>query len=443
MADIAPFKGILYNAKQIGNIADVVTPPYDVITESGREAFYRRHPHNAIRLDKNKPEPTDTEIHNVHTRAAACFRDWQNKNILVRDAEPALYLTSVRFRANGRENTRLGLIARVRLEPFEKGIILPHEKTFSKVKTDRLALIKSCHANFSQVFSVFADTGGVLNMLKETVVNTVPMFSFDDDNGHHHLMWRITNPQVHAYVKQALTDCRLYIADGHHRYETALNYRKWRQQQDPEIDKDHPAGFIMMYLADMNDPGLIILPSHRLVSAIPASVQQGFIRQAASWFDIASFPFDPAPSESCLEVLEDAMQTMPHEHKFGVFIKDLSHFYVLSLKPGIMASVLERHVPAPLLELDVTILTHLILFKLLGLDEALLDNEQKIAFTSRKIDAVTAVSQGKCDMSFILNPTTNAQVRMIAENGLVMPRKSTYYYPKALTGLVMNTLWED
>jgi uncharacterized protein (DUF1015 family) len=443
MADIVPFKGILYNVERIGSIADVVTPPYDVITESGRDAFYRRHPNNAIRLDKNKPEPTDTEHHNAHTRAAACFQDWQNKNILLRDAEPALYLTSVRFISNGRKYTRLGLVARVRLEPFEKGIILPHEKTFSKVKTDRLALIKSCHANFSQVFSIFVDAGGVLRMLGKAVADTAPVFSVDDDAGHHHMMWRITDPELHAAANQSLKDCRLYIADGHHRYETALNYRKWRQQQDPKMDKDHPAGFIMMYLADMNDPGLIILPAHRLVSAIPASVQREFISRAASWFDIATFPFDPARPESCLDVLDRAMNTTRHEHKFGVFIKDLPHFYVLSLKPGVMTSALEHHVPEPLLELDVTILTQLILFKLLGLDESLLDNEQKIAFTSRKIDAATAASQGKCDMSFILNPTTNAQVRMIAENGLVMPRKSTYYYPKALTGLVMNTLWED
>ncbi len=440
MADILPFKGVLYNTERVGNIADVVTPPYDVIPETDQAAFYIRHPNNVIRLDKNSAAPTDTEADNPHTRAAACFRAWQDERILIRDADPALYLTSVRFTVNGREHARLGLVARVKLEPFEKGIILPHEKTFSKVKTDRLALIKACHANFSQVFSVFSDHAGVLDMLRASTVNQAPVFAFDDDDGHQHRMWRITDPGLHDQVHRFLMESRLFIADGHHRYETALNYRDWRKQQDPDMNAAHPANFIMMYLADMTDPGLIILPAHRLVSDLPASVQHDFIDRARTWFDVADFPFDRSRPETCLADLGRAMNTEPGRHKFGVFIKDASIFYVLDLKPGVMASVFGNRIPAPLLELDVTVLTHLILFELLGMDEAMLDNEKKIAFTSRNIDAFSIVSQGKCDMAFMLNPTTNAQVRTVAESGLIMPRKSTYYYPKAITGLVLNTL---
>jgi uncharacterized protein (DUF1015 family) len=443
MADIVPFKGILYNTEKIGDIADVVTPPYDVISESGQEAFYHRHPNNVIRLDKNRAEPDDTEIDNVHTRAAACFRDWQEDKILVRDPEPALYLTSVRFAANGWENTRLGLIARVRLEPFDTGMILPHEKTFSKVKTDRLALIKACHANFSQVFSIFSDSDDVLGMLGTATAKIPPVFSFDDDEGHHHRMWRITDSKLHDQVNQTLKERRLYIADGHHRYETALNYLAWRKQQHPSMDNAHPANFIMMYLAAMEDPGLIILPAHRLVSEIPTSVQHDFIDRAGAWFDIAAFPFDPARPETSMAVLDRAMKAKPGGHKFGVFIKNAPDFYVLDLKPGVMASVFGHRIPAPLLELDVTVLTHLIFFELLGLDETMLDNENKIAFTSRDSDALSAVSRKKCDMAFMLNPTTNDQVKTIAESGLIMPRKSTFFYPKAITGLVMNTLRDD
>lgn len=443
MADILPFKGVLYNTKKIGHIADVVTPPYDVIPETDQAAFYLRHPHNVIRLDKNRAAPTDTETDNPHTRAAACFREWRDEGILIRDAVPALYLTSVRFTVKGREYTRLGLVARVRLEPFEKGIILPHEKTFSKVKTDRLALIKACHANFSQVFSVFSDHAGVLDMLRASTATQAPVFAFDDDDGHHHRMWRITDPRLHDQVRRSLMETRLFIADGHHRYETALNYRKWRKQQDPGMTENHPADFIMMYLADMTDPGLIILPAHRLVSDLPASVPHGFIDGARNWFDIADFPFDRSRPETCLADLGRVMNAEPGRHKFGVFIKDTSVFYVMDLKPGVMTSVFGNRIPAPLLELDVTVLTNLILFELLGMDEAMLDNEKKIAFTSRDIDALSSVSRGKCDMAFMLNPTTNAQVRTVAESGLIMPRKSTYYYPKAITGLVFNTLSDD
>ena len=443
MVDILPFKGVLYNMEKVGDIADVVTPPYDVISETGQAAFYRRHPNNVIRLDKNRAEPTDTEADNPHARAAVCFQDWQNEKILIRDADPALYLTSVRFTVNGREKTRMGLIARVRLEPFEKGVILPHEKTFSKVKTDRLALIQACHANFSQVFSIFADHQGVLDMLGAATQNQAPVYGFNDDDGHYHQMWRITDPRLHDQVNQALAESRLFIADGHHRYQTALNYRNWRKQQEPDMDQDHPANFIMMYLADMGDPGLIILPAHRLVSDIPASVQRDFIDKAGACFDITAFPFDPTRPEKSIVDLKRAMTAEPGRHKFGVLIKDASVFYLLDLKAGVMTDVFGSRLPAPLLDLDVTILTHLILFKLLGMDEAMLDNEKKIAFTSRDMDALSIVSKGKCDMAFMLNPTTNDQVRTVAESGLIMPRKSTFYYPKAITGLVINTLVDD
>ena len=227
MAEITPFRGILYNTEKIKNISDVVTPPYDVISDQERDAFYERHPNSVVRLDKGKPAETDTDQDNPHTRASAYFQDWVKDDILAEDAEPALYLTAVEFNVSDKPVTRFGLITRVRLEPFDKGIVLPHETTFSKVKTERLELIKACKANFSQIFSIFSDQTNILGLLKDSINDMPPVFDFKDDAGHRHQLWRITDPAILQKTSDAFNDKKLFIADGHHRYETALNYRKW------------------------------------------------------------------------------------------------------------------------------------------------------------------------------------------------------------------------
>jgi len=325
---------------------------------------------------------------------------------------------------------------------FEKGIILPHEQTFSKVKFERLELMKACHANFSQVFSVFSDRSKVIDSLKAAVARTTPVFDFTCDDGLHHRLWRITDPAVHQRASEGLKDKRLFIADGHHRYETALNYRKWRKQQNPNLDSTHPAHYTMMYLCAMEDPGLIILPTHRLVSDIPDGSRNAFIKKAGAYFDIASFPFEPADPGAVQNILKTRMRTGPGEHKFGVFIKGCSEFYILTLKPGVMDQISDNTIKPPLKKLDVTVLTRLIFIRILGFDDAALDNEKKIQFRSHDREAIAAFAAGEYDMAFILNPTANAQVREVAAKGLTMPRKSTYYYPKVLTGLVMSNLNE-
>jgi uncharacterized protein (DUF1015 family) len=269
-----------------------------------------------------------------------------------------------------------------------------------------------------------------------------PVFDFSDDSGHRHKLWRIDDPKILKRVSDGFKERRLFIADGHHRYETALNYRQWRYQQEPELPPEHPSNYIMMYLCPVQDPGLIILPAHRLLADIPRPVRSDFLHKTKAYFNIRTFPVDVDETDKMLETLRDAMKPRPGENKIGLIIKDHPEILILSLKPGIMTQFFEKTIDAPLRELDVTVLTRLILIHLLGFTEEMLDSEERISFTSRDRDAVTAVIKGPCDMAFILNPTTNDQVRKIAEQGLTMPRKSTYYYPKAITGMVMNTLME-
>ncbi|MBC2715026.1 MAG: DUF1015 domain-containing protein [Desulfobacteraceae bacterium] len=440
MAEIIPFQGILYNTEKIKKISDVVTPPYDVISVKERDAFYERHPNSVVRLDKGKATETDTDQDNPHTRAAAYFQNWLKDKILVEDSDPALYLTAVEFNVSDKPVTRFGLIARVRLEPFDKGIVLPHEKTFSKVKTERLELIKACHANFSQIFSIFSDQTNILGLLTSCVENMAPVFDFKDDAGHRHQLWRITDPLIHQKVSDAFKEKKLFIADGHHRYETALNYRKWLIENNSEFTSDHPANYTMMYLCSIQDPGLVILPTHRLLTTILKETRDSFLQKAETFFDIEKHSFDPSDPISTQQQLHQEMAITPGKHKFGVFIKNRPEYYILKLKPGVMDNVFGSEIEAPLKKLDVIVLTRLIFVKLLGFDDDMLDDHDLINFTSKEINAITAATTGTHDMAFILNPTTNEQVTRIAEKGLIMPRKSTYYFPKAISGQVMRSL---
>ncbi len=196
MADIFPFRGIRYNTEKVGDLANVATPPYDVISDEEQEMYYERHPNNIIRLDKGKETANDDSRDNPYTRAAEYFKNWLSDGILVRDATPCFYLTSVEFAFNSQTFTRFGLIARTRLEPFENGGILPHEETYSKIKSERLELMKACHANFSHIFSIYTDKDNIMDTLKTAVSDSQPEIEFTDDAGHHHKMWCITDPEI-------------------------------------------------------------------------------------------------------------------------------------------------------------------------------------------------------------------------------------------------------
>lgn len=439
MARIVPFKGILYNKDKVGDVAKVVAPPYDVISEEKQHELYDRHDKNVIRLILGKMYEDDTPENNRHTRAAECFNSWMSQDILHRDEEPALYLSSVSFPVDGQMVTRYGLITQVMLEPFDKGIILPHEQTFSKVKSERLGLMKICKANDSQIFSIYSDQCGILDALKKAVEHKTPDIDLIDDVGERHCLWKITDTAVIAFVQNQMSEKRLYIADGHHRYETALNYRAFLKETDPSFTDDHPANAIMMYLTSMEDPGLIIFPTHRLLNQVDPQALARLLDKASAYFDVQTLPFEDR-FETGFVRFRKAMKENPNRTTLGALVKNQKAFYVFSLKPGVMDEKFEGVIPASLRELDVTVLTHLVLLDLLGLSQAALDEEKLITYSESDRHAAEAVIKGKCEVAFILNATKISQVQDIAESGQTMPRKTTYFYPKALTGLVFNTL---
>jgi uncharacterized protein (DUF1015 family) len=436
MARILPFQGIHYNPIQIDSFADVTTPPYDVIPEAKRDEYHARHPYNIIRLILGKPTEYDTPENNPHTRAATSYREWLSKDILIKAPAPALYLTAIDFPFMNETIRRYGLFAKVGLEPFDRKIILPHEKTFSKVKSERLELMKRCHANFSPIFSLYTDPGDILKTLVAAAEKTSAEMDFMDDSLHRHQMWRLNDPALHQFTQQAFAEKTLFIADGHHRYETALNYRNWVKGTRSDFDETHPANFIMMSLVSMSDPGLVILPAHRILSSIPNETRNTFLSKAKRYFEIFELP----SGQEGILAMSSRLASNTSSHQIGVVIKDCQTLFLLSLKSGVMDNLFQKELPPALRHLDVTVLTRLIFMELLEFDQQRLDNEKTIAYSSKETEAIDAVITGGYDMSFILRPTQIEQVRQVAEEGLIMPRKSTYFFPKVLTGQVLNDL---
>jgi len=438
MANVVPFKGILYDPDKVHDLSAVMTPPYDVISEAEQDYFYECHPRNMIRLILGKRNESDTGDSNCHTRASGFFSQWLSKGILVQDDSPAFYLTSIEFSVEDRRITRLGLIVLVELESFEKKVVLPHEKTFSKVTSERLELMKVTHTNFSPIFSLYPDPEGTLVSLKDAASRRTADMDFTDHKGQRHKLWRITDTAFHARVSEAMREKRIFIADGHHRYETALNYRDWLVSNTPDFQPDHPANYVMMYLSSMEDPGMIILPAHRMLKTAEPTELDGFVRNAEPYFDIESIP--PENGGHGKRKLLNALRSDTEKHAIGVSVRGVQELYLMTLRPGVMKKLFGNELPDSLRNLDVTVLARLVLMKILGFDQARLDNEKLIGYSSIAGDAIDAVAAGKYDITFILNPTKIGQVRENAEKGLIMPRKSTYFYPKVITGQVINLL---
>ncbi len=451
MAKITPFKGVLYNLERISDLSEVITPPFDVISEEERDAFYDRHPNNMIRLILGKKTDADTPENNPYTRAAAYFESWLSDGILVRDDVPALYITETTFSCDPGGRTpdaadesrlkRYGVIAAVELVTFDQGIVLPHERTFSKVKSERLELMKSCHANFSPIFSLYSDRNGVFAELRERIQNAAPYASLTDDRGLSHRMWRITDEAFHDAIVRALADERIFIADGHHRYETALNYKQHVAENDTEFTSEHPANYVMMYLSSMEEPGMVILPAHRMLKEISDEMVDRLIEALPAYFDIDTVQtVSPDGQIQLTDGFELPGQASGSNSVIGVFLKNRPDLMILTIKTGVMKRMFGHELSESLLDLDVTVLTRLIFMEILGFDQARLDNEKLIGYVTGIQDAVSHVAKGKYDAAFILNSTRIDQVRRIAEEGEIMPRKSTYFYPKVITGQVINLL---
>jgi len=470
MATVIPFKGLRYNPEKIEDMAGVVTPPYDVIDADAQDCYYKRHPYNIIRLEYGKTHPEDNEANNRYTRAAGDFGAWMKDGVLIPEAEPALYLYEQEFFVSGEKKIRSGFICGVKLEPYEKGIILPHEETIPKHKADRLDLMRACKANFSPIFSLYADKEKKVDQaLHEAVKGTLPDVSFTDETGEAHRMWVITDAAVISKVQQIMADKRIFIADGHHRYETAMNYK---MEQDALYEANTsscraetsgnlwcssgigPAyNYMMMTLVNLYDPGLVVLPTHRLIKNVAGLDIGQLIEQIKDSFTVEEHHLGTdgsiqeliklmakrgQPPSTCCTPLDAGVAS--HPHIFGLYAGE-NIFYLLSLKNEKNLSQVMPCDKSPAWQgLDVSVLHSLIIDELLGIGGELMAKAEHITYTREEEGALSAVNMGEYQLALFLNPTLVEEVTEIASNGEKMPQKSTFFYPKLITGLVINQL---
>ena len=441
MALVEPFSGIRYNPRKIDSLAAVVTPPYDVIASDQQSAYYERSPFNIIRIELGRAQPDDGPDENPHTRAQEHLKAWLSNEVLIQDREPSFYLISTRYGLEAESATRWGLIAQVGLEPFSAtGHILPHEKTFPQIKSERLGLMRACGMNTSPIFALFDDQENLMERLREQVGPLTPLQDFEDETGARHRMWRLGEQQGNAATQAGFKDRRLYIADGHHRYETCLAYRDECARTQTHFRAEHPANGTLMYISSMQDPGLQVLPTHRALPRVADRLKTAFIERAQAYFDCQPIASDSDGVEHATGQLCAALEAIPAQEALGVVIQGDAQLHLLRLKPDATARIYSADVPSPLRELNVTLLSDFVLPELLEMDRAKLEDAQSLHFRHSALSTVADVYQGKYDMAFILKSTPVETVRTIAESGLSMPRKTTYFAPKVITGLVMRAL---
>lgn len=442
MAIVAPFRGFTYNFWKLGDLSRLVTPPYDVISNEEQNAYYQTHPYNTIRLILGKKKLGDSDWDNRYTRAANYFERWESEDILIRSERPSLYITSQTYDPGNGEGpkTRWGIIALVRIEEKDSDVILPHERTFSAHKDDRLRLMRACNAQFSPVFGIFEDPDNTVLESCHKSLDFPPQIAFESEDGLSYRMWILQRPDLFRKISQAMIRKPIFIADGHHRYETARNFRNMMRSRHGWRPANRSYEFVMMYLTNMNDEGLSILPSHRLVKNAPNFRLEPFLEEAGKWFYVSELPYRSPQVSEHSDSLRDLLRESGSNGTAIVFQHhDHGPCYIFSLKPGVK-SKMGRDLHPSLKKLDVLVLSRFVLQRALGFTKKDLDNDEIFHYESSISKATSLVDSGDYKMAFLLNPTKIDQVREIAANRLIMPRKSTYFYPKIITGLVFNKI---
>jgi uncharacterized protein (DUF1015 family) len=437
LVELRPFLGILYDPDRLDDVFAVLAPPYDVISRQEREVYYERHQHNVVRLIYGRDEPEDSEVENRYTRAAHYLRTWLREGVLQQDAKPAMYLCAEEYvLPDGSRRERQGLIALCRLEPYDRGIVLPHEETSPVPKRMLFDLRSAVKANLSQIFALYVDDTGKLQALLAAQRQKAARLSFRDGDSMLHRVWSMNEPSLLEQIRQVVTDSWALIADGHHRYETCLAYQQMMRQAIPQATGNEWFNFAMMYLTEVHDAGLTILPTHRVLQGLsPAFVKQIPVCLADTC-EVEALPFQtPAEREAQRQrLLQEMRRRSANSHVFGLYTGDNVLWLVtyrgsLATPQPVASEPMETGT-----DLDVSFLHDVLLEKILGIEV----REETIAFTQDDVAALDLVACQDYQVVFLLNPTRVEQVVQHAIAGKRMPRKSTYFYPKLLTGIVLH-----
>jgi uncharacterized protein (DUF1015 family) len=432
MADIRAFRAFRYDLGRVGALSDVIAPPYDVIDPALQQALYDRSPYNVIRLILNKETLRDSDADNRYTRAARFLRDWQTDGVLAQDSARSLYVYHQDFEVEGKRYTRKGFLARVRLEPFGKGRIYAHEETMSGPKADRLRLFHATHMNLSPVFGLYPDDGQVQQALDTVAGRALPLEA-TDHLGVVSRLWPVSDQHAVSAVTGLMGPKPVFIADGHHRYETGLRYLEERRGAGEVRDDEAAANFILMMLVSMSDPGLAILPTHRLISGLPDLTADRLRALLGEHFEVEIAGRGESGAQAAWEIIEaDGGQDLLGFGTVADGVWQTARFR----SPRLMGQHAGQHSPA-WRGLAVSILHVAVIDQLLA--KGLSSTPQcRYVHLLREVTEATAAKQ--CQLAVLVPPATMTHVEEIAGNLEKMPPKSTYFYPKLLSGLVLNSL---
>jgi uncharacterized protein (DUF1015 family) len=439
MAKIVPFKGLRYNPSKV-EINNVIAPPYDVIGEEGRELLHDRHQNNIVRLIKGKDLPDDGPDENKYTRAGKCLDDWIADGVLVRDVQPCVYAYEQQYQYLGdKPRTRRGFIALVRLEDDDSRVILGHEHTLMKPKLDRLSLMKECRANLSPVFSLFSQPDGKIDSILVEMAFTPSTYDFVDDNMIRNRLWVVSDPEIIDSLTSPLEEQSVIIADGHHRYETSLIYRHIRRRLENVSDEDNSHDYTMMMFVNLDGEGVTIYPIHRIVYGIADFDPDLFRRRLEEHFELTAYPFTDSNREDIERTLMQGMARMGKTtHSFGLYLGGNRLDLLKARDPDRLRQMISDSLSESRKSLDVSVVHSVILHGILGLDLENISKEEHVRYTPTAQNALGAVRRGEAQIALLLNPTKPEQVKAITAHGDRMPQKSTFFYPKLLSGLVIN-----
>ncbi len=420
MANVYPFRAWRFSA-QAGPMNELICPPYDIISEEQRKGYLRRNPHNIIRLELPR------EGADPYAEAGKTVREWCEDGTLVRDNDAAFYVYDLVFEVNGEQKNITGLLVACEITPFSEGVVLPHEWTLSKAKTDRLNLMKATGFNFSDIYSLYqADTKAIL----DAAMTAEPLTDVVDEDGLRHRLWAITDAATIDTIKATFADVKLYIADGHHRYETSLNYKNYRLENGiPVAGADR----IMMMLVEMSHPGLVVFPTHRLIRDLDSFDAEALLSACEADFAVER-------GLSLAEAEEKLAKAYDDGKKAFVCYTGGETAALLTLKDIARMDTLLPTESAVSRQLDVNVLHTAILERVLGIDKENMAQQINLTYTRDRDEAIDGVNSGAFQCAFLLNPTRVSEIQGVAAAGEKMPQKSTYFYPKLITGLTMNEL---
>lgn len=431
MVKVAPFKGITYNPDKIDNLQDVMSPPYDIISEKMQLELYKKHPQNFVRLILGKINSDDNEDNNRYTRAKKLFDSWTKDSILKGSDKDAVYPYKIEYQVNNRKEVMNGFFILLKIDPEYKQV-KAHERTLSKPKADRLNLMRACHANLEPIQLLYIDEADKIRKKIDESLNE-PIINVKGYDGFNHKLWKLENDDVISMIQNELKDKILFIADGHHRYQTAINYANETKDKTRDTDDNASFNYRMVILANMFDRGLSIFPTHRLIKKSDLNIDT-LLERLDKYFVVEEKPVDSLKesTENITKKIKKGLE-IKNEHKFAMYLK--GKYFILTLKDESLMDDFAGDHSKTWRTLDVSILHKIILENLMGINQENL--EDHVRYTRVDEEAIKFVDEGKYDLSFLMNATKIEELKAVADAGEHMPQKSTYFLPKMLSGLVM------